>query len=161
MSLGISNTAFFGLYFGQPVESISGSFLLNLVTLGNLLMLLVDLKIIFCTIGFEDPEDFPSLPGASEDVECGPPLDVRLLEMEEVDAELLQRGCAICLGDFLPGEELGSLPCEHHFHRGCISEWLLRSRACPLRCASDESQAWPNQAQLEAILPGQVVTVSH
>ena len=149
MSLATANTAFFGLYFGQQVESISGSFLLNLVMFGNLplgpllffvfafnfwppfyvlgcfgfkiglkmfehfpprLMLLVDLKIILCTYpGFQEPDDFPSLPGTSKDVESGPPLDVRLVEMEVVDPELLQRGCAICLGDFLPGEELRGL----------------------------------------------------
>jgi hypothetical protein len=43
-------------------------------------------------------------------------------------------GCVICLEDFMAGDELGALPCsqKHIFHRGCVSEWLGRSNACPL-----------------------------
>jgi hypothetical protein len=42
--------------------------------------------------------------------------------------------CAICLGVMRPGEELTSLACagRHTFHSGCISEWLLMSRCCPV-----------------------------
>jgi len=44
--------------------------------------------------------------------------------------------CAVCLSDFERGEILRLLPCGHSFHKGCIDEWLSRSKACPL-CVQD------------------------
>lgn len=49
------------------------------------------------------------------------------------DADL----CAICLDDFVEGDELRKLPCKHEFHVGCIDPWLLtRKRFCPV-CKCD------------------------
>lgn len=40
--------------------------------------------------------------------------------------------CAICLGDFVKGEEIRVLPqCGHAFHVGCIDTWLASHSSCP------------------------------
>lgn len=40
--------------------------------------------------------------------------------------------CCICLSSYVDGEELRTLPCNHHFHCGCISRWLQINSTCPL-----------------------------
>ncbi|XP_022157309.1 RING-H2 finger protein ATL74-like [Momordica charantia] len=40
--------------------------------------------------------------------------------------------CAICLGEFQPGDKLRMLPvCNHGFHVRCIDTWLLSHSSCP------------------------------
>lgn len=40
--------------------------------------------------------------------------------------------CAICLGDFTPGDEIRVLPqCGHGFHVSCIDRWLGSHSSCP------------------------------
>ncbi|CAG8554860.1 4184_t:CDS:2 [Paraglomus occultum] len=41
--------------------------------------------------------------------------------------------CAICLDDFVEGDEVRCLPCEHEYHTECIDPWLTeKSSKCPL-----------------------------
>ncbi|GLT47721.1 hypothetical protein SLA2020_213890 [Shorea laevis] len=40
--------------------------------------------------------------------------------------------CCICLSRYLEGTELYILPCNHHFHSGCIGKWLQINATCPL-----------------------------
>ncbi|GAB4851810.1 hypothetical protein Ancab_031209 [Ancistrocladus abbreviatus] len=40
--------------------------------------------------------------------------------------------CCICLSRYVEGAELCILPCNHHFHFGCISRWLRINATCPL-----------------------------
>ena len=76
------------------------------------------------------PQDMPAslsavnnLPKNRYDPQCRGPNDADL--------------CAICLDDFVIGEELRKLPCKHEFHVGCIDPWLLtRKRFCPV-CKGD------------------------
>ncbi|KAK4175419.1 hypothetical protein QBC36DRAFT_354694 [Triangularia setosa] len=42
-------------------------------------------------------------------------------------------GCSICTEDFLVGEDVRVLPCDHKFHPPCIDPWLINvSGTCPL-----------------------------
>ncbi|XAR50938.1 hypothetical protein NMG60_11005406 [Bertholletia excelsa] len=41
--------------------------------------------------------------------------------------------CAVCLGEFVEGEELRVLPgCTHCFHVSCVDTWLRSHSSCPL-----------------------------
>ncbi|GKB87966.1 RING-H2 finger protein ATL8-like protein [Tanacetum coccineum] len=40
--------------------------------------------------------------------------------------------CAICLGEYVDGDEIRVLPqCGHGFHVGCIDKWLNSHSSCP------------------------------
>ncbi|KAK7977565.1 ring finger domain protein [Apiospora saccharicola] len=42
-------------------------------------------------------------------------------------------GCSICTEDFMVGEDVRVLPCNHQFHPGCVDPWLVNvSGTCPL-----------------------------
>jgi len=46
-----------------------------------------------------------------------------------------KRQCAICLGDYIEGDEISSSSnkaCNHISHQRCIVEWLLKKDDCPL-----------------------------
>lgn len=44
-----------------------------------------------------------------------------------------QETCAICLEDYVEGDQLRVLPCQHVFHCLCVDPWLLSSRrVCPV-----------------------------
>ncbi|KAJ3179274.1 hypothetical protein HDU85_004967 [Gaertneriomyces sp. JEL0708] len=50
--------------------------------------------------------------------------------------------CAICLGEFMDGEIIRTLPCAHYFHSECIDPWLMeQSTCCPL-CKEDCTPEW-------------------
>lgn len=51
---------------------------------------------------------------------------------EAVGCSSSHAACAVCLDDFVAGDELRSLPCAHHFHVACIDPWLARKPDCPL-----------------------------
>ncbi|KAK1615044.1 hypothetical protein QYE76_020561 [Lolium multiflorum] len=44
--------------------------------------------------------------------------------------------CSICQEDFVKGEEVGRLRCEHQYHVCCIRQWLLQKNWCPICKAS-------------------------
>eukprot|EP00242_Pyramimonas_sp_CCMP2087_P012652 CAMPEP_0198198048 /NCGR_PEP_ID=MMETSP1445-20131203/1565_1 /TAXON_ID=36898 /ORGANISM="Pyramimonas sp., Strain CCMP2087" /LENGTH=228 /DNA_ID=CAMNT_0043867491 /DNA_START=76 /DNA_END=762 /DNA_ORIENTATION=+ len=40
--------------------------------------------------------------------------------------------CVICRVEFESGENLKLLPCQHHYHEGCIRQWLIINKQCPM-----------------------------
>mmetsp|Transcript_112926 Transcript_112926/g.364534 ORF Transcript_112926/g.364534 Transcript_112926/m.364534 type:complete len:351 (-) Transcript_112926:319-1371(-) len=44
--------------------------------------------------------------------------------------------CSVCLSAFEEDDAVVALPCQHHFHRDCITRWLSECRCtCPLCCS--------------------------
>ena len=60
-------------------------------------------------------------------VELGSSSSISDLALHPEDSE-----CCICLSRYVDGAELYILPCNHHFHCGCISRWLRINATCPL-----------------------------
>jgi len=51
-----------------------------------------------------------------------------------------QVDCAICLSEFVKGDKVRILPCNHIFHMEEVDEWLIqRKKLCPV-CKSDVTQ---------------------
>ncbi|GMH04605.1 hypothetical protein Nepgr_006445 [Nepenthes gracilis] len=42
-----------------------------------------------------------------------------------------QEDCAVCLEEFVVGENLVNLPCAHKFHSRCFLPWLQNNSYCP------------------------------
>lgn len=52
---------------------------------------------------------------------------------EDVNEPFHDITCTICLEDYVAGEKLRVLPCQHAFHTDCILPWLTeRAPTCPL-----------------------------
>lgn len=69
----------------------------------------------------------PYAPRMSASVEFGSMPAINELSFQPEDAE-----CCICLTAYSDGAQLCTLPCNHHFHYGCISRWLRINASCPL-----------------------------
>lgn len=44
----------------------------------------------------------------------------------------LDKDCGICLQEYDPNDKVRKLKCNHYFHDGCITEWLITNKVCPL-----------------------------
>ncbi|KAG9070155.1 hypothetical protein KI688_009487 [Linnemannia hyalina] len=81
-------------------------------------------------------------------------------ETLDANADVVPQGgfindmCAICLDNFLDGEEIRTLPCHHEFHCECIDPWLTRkSSTCPL-CKYDCTKRSPDATGIETANAG-------
>ena len=69
------------------------------------------------------------------------------ISQEDVAQDLI---CAICLIDFVVGEEARELSCGgyHKFHEICLFTWLENKRTCPMcrECLNyDNEEAWTEE----------------
>ncbi|PRQ26595.1 putative transcription factor C2H2 family [Rosa chinensis] len=48
--------------------------------------------------------------------------------------------CVVCQYEYEDGEALAALPCEHHYHLECISNWLQIKKCCPI-CSTEVSSS--------------------
>ena len=83
----------------------------------------------------QKPDDLDDRSSSSDS-----PKTIRVLLGDEMDVtktsdEVIPEQCPICLVDYEEKDTLmwsQSDKCAHMFHKGCIVEWLLRNRHCPL-----------------------------
>ncbi|KAB0403108.1 hypothetical protein E2I00_011914 [Balaenoptera physalus] len=61
--------------------------------------------------------------------------------------EKIQEECVICWLEFMCGDSIRSLPCEHFYHLNCINEWLTRSFTCPY-CRGPVDVAQPSSQDI-------------
>ncbi|KAJ5194059.1 hypothetical protein N7472_006525 [Penicillium cf. griseofulvum] len=68
----------------------------------------------------------------------------------EAKTEMPETGnfsCPICTDDFIKGQDLRVLPCNHQFHMECIDPWLMNvSGTCPL-CRIDLNPPQPEDPE--------------
>ncbi|XP_007219856.2 E3 ubiquitin-protein ligase SDIR1 [Prunus persica] len=63
--------------------------------------------------------------------------------------------CAVCLEEMAVGSDSTCMPCSHLYHRGCIVEWLQKSRVCPMcrfSLPADLSGRWSGRQTGSSIL---------
>jgi len=70
-------------------------------------------------------EDNESVGGLTDEQLQG--IKSHVLRKSQVDER-----CCICLGDFIKGECVRELDCNHLFHKECVDTWLKQNRKCPL-----------------------------
>ena len=52
---------------------------------------------------------------------------------DAASAHIGSLGCSICTDDFIKGQDIRVLPCNHKFHPECVDPWLVNvSGTCPL-----------------------------
>jgi hypothetical protein len=78
---------------------------------------------VFINIMFENVDQLPMLPDETP-VETFTRLNIQIND-EEVNSE---ETCSVCLESNVNCET----NCSHHFHVGCLSQWINRNNSCPL-----------------------------
>ncbi|CAE7895517.1 RHC2A [Symbiodinium microadriaticum] len=83
----------------------------------------------------------PRMPGAAPEgaVESLPVLEFDTGRFCEDGRGEFPASCAVCLETFTAQKEIVKMPCNHVFHRSCLSGWFQVARTCPL-CRGDVEQ---------------------
>ena len=66
--------------------------------------------------------------------------------------------CPICFCEYVQGEKLSTLPCDHFYHSTCINKWLKRDASCPLCKYSLHSPRRQQQEQQQQRRPPEGVS---
>ncbi|GJQ15447.1 hypothetical protein GpartN1_g7238.t1 [Galdieria partita] len=61
---------------------------------------------------------------------------------EQVCDSEIGESCCICLDDYVLGETLKRLPCNHVFHKVCIEQWLIENACCPIDKERLDGEKW-------------------
>ncbi|CAH8357442.1 unnamed protein product [Eruca vesicaria subsp. sativa] len=48
--------------------------------------------------------------------------------------------CSICQEEYVDGDEVGTMPCEHMYHVSCVQQWLRMKNWCPICKTSPEEE---------------------
>ncbi|OAT11480.1 RING finger domain-containing protein [Blastomyces gilchristii SLH14081] len=71
-------------------------------------------------------------------------------------------GCPICTDDFVKGQDVRLLPCQHKFHPECVDPWLINvSGTCPLcriNLNPEEAEPEPDVAATPTSTPSRATT---
>ncbi|SPQ93456.1 RING-type domain-containing protein [Plasmodiophora brassicae] len=59
-------------------------------------------------------------------------LPERTFDSTGVDMTTAAGSCVICQTEFVNGDRLRHLPCNHEFHSACLDQWLVLKATCPL-----------------------------
>jgi Ring finger domain len=73
-------------------------------------------------------------------------------EEQSVSEDFLDNPCPICWSNLELGQEYLKMKCRHHYHAGCLAEWLKKKSTCPMCNAEIKVSDYEN-AQLEAVTP--------
>ncbi|NXR67890.1 PJA2 ligase, partial [Rhadina sibilatrix] len=65
-------------------------------------------------------------PATKETIDCLPQIIIT------GDYHGQEQCCTICCSDYVDGEIITKLPCQHLFHKPCVTLWLQRSGTCPV-----------------------------
>jgi len=59
--------------------------------------------------------------------------------------------CAVCLQEMIAEEMAVKLPCSHHFHQACVTEWFKKQHTCPCcRSPLPRKESAPSRSPEEA-----------
>jgi len=56
----------------------------------------------------------------------------KLKETKYSEGVCKTKECTVCQEDYQNEDSILHLPCEHNFHKACVTEWLLRHNSCPI-----------------------------